>query len=111
MVTGVFFVTKFSIESAGFVEGTKGLTRGYEKAGYQGAMGSAGEMSEEVAKVTAYVIPCNIVELHAYARNIERILERLEKGVEVRDLNMVCIDVIPLWGDLLRDEPHYQELL
>jgi TolB-like protein len=101
---------KVDYESMDFEEGIKALTRGYEKAGYQGAMRSAAEMWEELAKVT-YVLPWNIAQVYAYAGNKEKTLDWLEKGVEVRDPNMLIMGVVPLFVDLLGDEPRYQDLL
>jgi len=110
MYENAFEQIKAYYESNDLKEGIKALTRGYEKGGYQGAMRSAAEMWEELAQVT-YVLPWNIAEVYAYAGNKEKTLDWLEKGVEVRDPNMIVIGVIPLFVDLLGDEPRYQELL
>jgi hypothetical protein len=110
MYENAFEQIKVFYESMDFKEGIKALSRGYEKAGYQGALKSAAEMWEELAKVT-YVIPVEMVKLYAFAGNKEKTLDWLEKGVEMRDPNMICIGVIPLWVDLLGDEPRYQDLL
>jgi TolB-like protein/Tfp pilus assembly protein PilF len=110
MYENAFEQIKAYYESMDFEEGIKALTRGYERAGYQGAMKSAAEMWEELAQVT-YVLPWNIAEVYAYAGNKEKTLDWLEKGVEVGDSNMLTIGVIPLFVDLLGDEPRFQELL
>ena len=110
MFENAFELLKAYYESNDLEEGIKALTRGYEKAGYQGAMKSAAEMWEELAQVT-YIIPWNIAEVYAYAGNKEKTLDWLEKGFEVRDPNMVVIGVIPFFVDLLGDEPRYQELM
>jgi len=110
MYENAFEQIKACYESIDFKEGIKALTRGYEKAGYQGAMKSAAEMWEELAKVT-YVLPWNVAQVYAYAGNKEKTLDWLEKGVEVRDANMLIIGVTPLFFDLLKDEPRYQDLL
>jgi hypothetical protein len=93
-----------------FGEGDNALTRGYEEAGYQGAVKRAAKMWEEKSQDT-YVMPWNVAELYAYAGNKEKTIEWLEKGVEARDTNMIVIGVIPLFNDLLCDEPRYQNLL
>jgi TolB-like protein/Tfp pilus assembly protein PilF len=110
MYKDAFEQIKVYYESMDFKEGIEALTRGYEKAGYQGAVRSAAEMWEELAQAT-YVLPSELVKLYAYAGNKEKTLDWLEKGVEVRDPNMICIGVVPLWVDLLGDEPRYKELL
>jgi TolB-like protein/Tfp pilus assembly protein PilF/predicted Ser/Thr protein kinase len=110
MYENAFEQIKVYYESMDLEEGIEALTRGYEKAGYQGAMRSAAEMWEELSQVT-YILPWNIAEVYAYAGNKEKTLDWLEKGVEVGDPNMVVIGVIPLFVDLLGDEPRYQELL
>jgi len=96
-------------ESIGLEEVAKALTRGYEKAGYQGAWNSAAKMLEELSKVT-YVLPWYIAESYAFTGNKEKALDWLEKGWEI-DGNIAYIGVMPDFVDLLRDEPRYQELL
>jgi TolB-like protein len=110
MYEDAFEQLKVYYESMDFEEGIKALTRGYEEAGYQGALKSAAEIWEEIAQVT-YILPWNIAVLYVFAGNKEKALEWLEKGFEVRDPNMVVIGVIPEIIDLLGDEPRYQELL
>jgi tetratricopeptide (TPR) repeat protein len=110
MYENAFEQIKVYYESMDFEEVIKALTRGYEKAGYQGALISATEMWEELAQVT-YVLPINVAGLYAYAGNKEKTLDWLEKGFEARDPNMVVIGVMPHFVDLLGDEPRYQELL
>ena len=110
MYENAFEQIKACYESIDLKEGIKALTRGYEKAGYQGAIKSAAEMWEELAKVT-YVLPWNIAQVYAYAGNKEKTLDWLEKGVEERDPNILIMGVVPLFVDLLEDEPRFQELL
>jgi TolB-like protein/Tfp pilus assembly protein PilF len=110
MFENAFELLKSYYEANDLEEGIKALTRGYEKAGYQGAMKSTAEMWEELAQVT-YIIPWNIAEVYAYAGNKEKTLDWLEKGFEVRDPNMVVIGMMPLFVDLLGDEPRFQDLL
>jgi adenylate cyclase len=97
-------------ESIGFEEVAEALTRGYEKAGYQGAWNSAAEMLIELSKGT-YVLPWFIAESYAYAGNKEKTMDWMEKGFKVGDPNMPYIDILPQYVDLLGDEPRYQELL
>jgi len=94
----------------GFQEGANALTRGFEEAGYTGAMNSAAAVWEEVSRVT-YVLPWLIAELYAYAGNKDRTLDWLEKGFEVRDPTMPYVGVMPYLVDLLGDEPRFQDLL
>ncbi|MBN2611093.1 MAG: hypothetical protein JXB00_06015, partial [Bacteroidales bacterium] len=97
-------------ESFGLMDGVEALTRGYEEGGYREAMESAAQMWEDLAQVT-YVLPWNIAEAYAYTGNKEKALEWLEKGVELGDFIMPYIGVMPLYVDLLKDEPRYQNLL
>jgi Tfp pilus assembly protein PilF len=101
---------KVFYESIGLMDGVEALTRGYEKAGYQGAMKGAAEMWEELSQVT-YVLPYYIADSYAYAGNKEKTMDWMEKGVEVGDPNMPYIGVMPHYVDLLGDEPRYQDLL
>jgi TolB-like protein/Tfp pilus assembly protein PilF/predicted Ser/Thr protein kinase len=96
--------------SMGFEEGVKALTRGYEEAGYAGAMNSAAEVWEELSQAT-YVLPWLIAELYVYAGNKNEALDWLEKGIEAGDPNMPYIGVLPHILDLLGNEPRYQDLL
>ncbi len=59
MYDDAFEQIKAYYESIDSKEGMRALTCGYEKAGYQGAMKSAAELWEELAKVT-YVLPWNV---------------------------------------------------
>jgi TolB-like protein/Tfp pilus assembly protein PilF len=68
MFENAFELLKAYYESNDLEEGIKALTRGYEGAGYQGALRSAAEMWEELAQVT-YVLPLELVKLYAYAGN------------------------------------------
>jgi len=73
-------------------------------------MRSAAQMWEELSQAT-YVLPWNVAEVYAYAGNKEKTLGWLEKGVEVDDPNMIVMGVVPLFVDLLKNEPRFQELL
>jgi TolB-like protein/predicted Ser/Thr protein kinase len=110
MYENAFEQLKAYYESIDSKEAIEALTRGYEKTGYQGAIKSAIEMWEELAKVT-YVLPWNVAQVYAYAGNKEKTLDWLEKGVEARDANIPIVGVVPLFVDLLGDEPRFQELL
>ena len=110
MYEDAFEQMKAYYEAMDFKEGIKALTRGYENAGYQGAMRSAAELWEELAQVT-YILPWNVAELYAYAGNKEKTLNWIEKGFELGDPNIGVIGIMPVFVDLLRDEPRYQDLL
>ncbi len=45
--------------------------------------------------------PGMLQQVYAYAGNKDKTLDWLEKGVEVRDPNMLIMDVTPLFVDLL----------
>ncbi len=93
-----------------FHEGETALTRGYEEAGYTGAMKKAAEVWEELSRIT-YIMPWFIAELHVFAGNKDRALDWLERGFEVHDPNMPYVGVFPHLVDPLGDEPRYQDLL
>jgi tetratricopeptide (TPR) repeat protein len=101
---------KAFLTAMGLHEGEKALTRGYEEAGYTGAMNSVAEMVAELSSVT-YISPYQIADLYVLAANNEQALDWLEKGFEVHDLNMPYIGLMPHFVDLLGDEPRYQDLL
>jgi tetratricopeptide (TPR) repeat protein len=93
-----------------FHEGEKALTRGYEEAGYTGAMNSLTEMLAELSRTT-YFSPYMIADTHVLAGNNDQVLYWLERGFEVRDPNIPYIGVMPHFVDLLRDDPRFQDLL
>jgi TolB-like protein/Tfp pilus assembly protein PilF/predicted Ser/Thr protein kinase len=101
---------KAKYAAMGFREGEEALTRGYEEAGYTGAMNSAAKLWEELSRVT-YIEPWLIAKLYAYAGNNDRTLYWLERGVEARDPNMLYVSVWPLFIDLLGDDPRFKDLL
>ncbi|MCK4964569.1 MAG: hypothetical protein KAS54_05770, partial [Dehalococcoidia bacterium] len=94
----------------GFREGEEALTRGYEEAGYTGAMNSLAEMLAELSRAT-YLSPYQIADTHVIAGNNDQVLYWLERGFEVRDPNIPYIGVMPHFVDLLRDDPRFQDLL
>lgn len=102
--------TKVYFTAWGFEEGVKALTRGYEEAGYTGAMNSAAEVWEELSRVT-YINPWLIADLYVLAGNKDKAFEVLEKGFEVRNPNMPYIVAFPEFVDLLGDDPRFQDLL
>jgi len=94
----------------GFDAGADALTLGYQEGGFTVGMKSAAQVWEAVAEST-YVLPWIIAELYAYAGDKERTLYWLEKDLEVGDPGLPYIGAWPLYIDLLKDEPRYQELL
>jgi len=94
----------------GFHEGEKVLTRGYEEAGYTGAMNSDAELWEELSRAS-YISPYIIADSYVLAANKEQALDWLERSFEVGDPNMPYIGVMLHFVDLLGDEPRYQDLL
>jgi len=93
-----------------FQPGIEALSRGYEQAGYTGAITSAAELWESLSQST-YIIPWICIELYAYAGNKEKTLDWLEKGFETGDPNIPYMGVFPQIIDLVGDEQRYQELL
>jgi len=102
--------TKEYFTAWGFEEGVKALARGYEEAGYTGAMNNAAEVWEELSRVT-YINPWLIADLYVIAGNKDKAFELLEKGFEVRNPNMPYIVAFPEFVDLLGDEPRFKDLL
>jgi serine/threonine-protein kinase len=94
----------------GFHEREKVLTRGYEEAGYTGAMNSDAELWEELSRAS-YISPYIIAYSYVLAANKEQALDWLERSFEVGDPNMPFIGVMPHFVDLLGNEPRYQDLL
>ena len=95
--------------SIGLQDGANALTRGYEEAGYTGAMIYAAEILE-VHSGTEYIMPSELANLYAVAGKNERALEWIERGVEARDPNIVYVGVFPQF-DSLQNDPRFQELL
>jgi len=102
--------TKAQYAAIGFREGEEALTRGFEEAGYTGAMNSAADTWAEISRVT-YIMPFLIAQLYALAGNNDRALDWLERGFEAREPNMPYICVMPIFIDLLRNDPRFKDLL
>ena len=90
-------------------EAEQALIRGYEEAGYSGALSSVAELMIERSKTT-FVTPWQIATLYTRAGKNNEALEWLEKAFEVHDANMPAISVDPIFDDL-RDEPRLLDLL
>ena len=90
-------------------EAEQALIRGYEEAGYSGALSSVAELMIERSKTT-FVTPWQIATLYTRAGKNNEALEWLEKAFEVHDANMPAISVDPIFDDL-RDEPRFLDLL
>jgi hypothetical protein len=85
------------------------MGQAYEKEGYSAAMSLAADSMAALSREN-HVSPCLISYPYVYAGNKEKTLAWLEKGFEIRDPNMPYI-IEPVFVDLLKDEPRYQELL
>jgi len=90
-------------------EAEQALVRGYEEAGYSGALSSVAELMIERSKTT-FVTPWWIATVYTRAGRNDEALEWLEKAFEAHDANMPSISVDPIF-DNLRDEPRFNELL
>ena len=90
-------------------EAEQALVRGYEEAGYSGALSSVAELMIERSKTT-FITPWQIATVYTRAGRNEEALDWLEKSFEAHDANMPSISVDPIF-DNLRDEPRFQELL
>lgn len=85
------------------------MGQAYEKEGYSAAMSLAADSMAALSREN-HVSPCLISYPYVYAGNKEKTLAWLEKGFEIGDPNMPYI-IEPVFVDLLRGEPRYQELL
>jgi TolB-like protein/tetratricopeptide (TPR) repeat protein len=101
--------TKASYYYVGDREVEEALTQGYAQSGYRGAMRRAADILAARSRKT-YVIPSDVATLYVGAGEKAQALEWLEKGVEVRDGNMSCVNVDPTY-DTLRNTPRFQDLL
>jgi tetratricopeptide (TPR) repeat protein len=82
------------------------IARGYEEAGYKGAMNLA---AETLAADTTYVSPFDIASLYASAGKNDRAFEWLERAFEARDPNTPFLGY-PVF-DSLRNDPRFKDLL
>jgi serine/threonine protein kinase len=99
----IWFATK------GDREAEEALARGYEEAGYSGALSSVAELMIERSRTT-FVTPWQIATLYTRAGKKDEALEWLEKAYEAHDPNMPSISVDPIF-DGLRAEPRFKDLL
>jgi TolB-like protein/Tfp pilus assembly protein PilF len=97
--------TKAHWAGLGHREVVDALERGYEEAGYKGAMNLA---AETLAADTTYVSPYAIAILYARAGKNDRAFDWLERAVEAR------VPSTPFLGqpifDSLRDDPRLKDL-
>jgi TolB-like protein/predicted Ser/Thr protein kinase len=90
-------------------EAEQAFLRGYEEAGYSGALSSVAELMIERSK-TKFITPWQIATVYTRAGRNEEALDYLEAAFEAHDANMPSISVDPIF-DNLRDEPRFNELL
>jgi TolB-like protein/tRNA A-37 threonylcarbamoyl transferase component Bud32/Tfp pilus assembly protein PilF len=90
-------------------EAEEALARGYEEAGYSGALSSVAEMMIGRSRTT-FVTPWQIATLYTRAGKNDKALEWLEKAYKAHDANMPYISVDPIF-DGLRDNPRFKDLL
>jgi TolB-like protein/Tfp pilus assembly protein PilF len=90
-------------------EAEDALARGFEEAGYQGALQRVAEMLIARSRTT-FVTPWQIGTLYTRAGKNKEALDWLEKAYQAHDPNSIYLSVDPIF-DSLRNEPRYQELL
>jgi hypothetical protein len=96
----------------GHPEIAEAMAQGYEEGGYSGAMTSAAEIMVAFSKQT-YVSPFSIAQMYAFAGDIEKTIEWLEMGYEMKDPMMPYMGIFAYYNpnDPLGDDPRYQDLL
>jgi len=90
-------------------EAEDALARGFEEAGYQGALQRVAEMLIARSRTT-FVTPWQIGTLYTRAGKNKEALDWLEKAYQAHDPNSIYLSVDPIF-DILRNEPRYQDLL
>ena len=85
------------------------LERGYEKAGYAGAMENGGK-ALEAARARTYVGAISIARFYAHAGLDDSALEWLRLAVTERDTRMVYVVGDPLYEGIRRD-PRFKDLV
>jgi len=102
-------IWKRSFAAKGDQEAEEALARGYEEAGYSGALSRVAETLIARSRTT-YVTSWQIGTLYTRAGKNDEALEWLEKAYEEHDGNMPYISVDPIF-DGLREDPRFQDLL
>jgi len=102
-------IWKQSYASLGNTEGVAALERGWEEAGYSGALRAAAETLEAQSR-TRFVTPWQIGTLYARAGEADKALEYLERAYEAHDPNIPYLSVDPIF-DFMRDDPRFQALM
>ncbi len=96
-----------------FLPGERGLPevmdRGYAEGGYREDVLRTAE-TWAARSDTIYVPPHGVASLFAAAGEHDRALDWLERGFDIRNPNMCCIGVVPIF-ESLRDDPRFQDLL
>ena len=90
-------------------ESEEALMRGYEEAGYAGAMRRLADLAAARSRET-HAGPMGVVSLYLRAGENDLALEWLERAFVDRDPNLPFISVSPPF-DSVRDDPRFQDLL
>ncbi len=91
------------------VESEEALTRGYEEAGYTGAMRRLAETAAARSRRTR-TNTMDVAALYLRAGENDLVLDWLERAFVDRDPNLPAISAVPLL-DSVRDDPRFQDLL
>ena len=94
---------------AGDDEMLEALSRGYQEAGYKGAMRRSADLMALRSKLL-YILPTNIARVYVYAGENDKAMELLKTAYEDRDSGLVLMQVDPDWKSL-RNDPRFQSLL
>ncbi|HUU81587.1 MAG TPA: protein kinase [Acidobacteriota bacterium] len=89
-------------------EAADALERGYEEAGYSGAMSLAAEKLAKRSKQT-YIQPTQIARLYDLAGEKDLALEWLEKAFKEHEPTLVSLNVWP--QGTVRDDPRFKDML
>jgi serine/threonine protein kinase len=100
---------RIHLENVGEVEAATAMERGYAEAGYQEAMRRAADVLAAGSGV-ATARPIIIAALYDDAGDRERTLEWIEKGYEIRDIDMAYLGTLLLSHEV-RSDPRFLEVL
>ncbi len=99
---------KAAFAAIGVTELEEVLARGYQEAGYLGAMSLLAETLAALSQET-FIGPYFIAQVFAYAGKKEQVLEWLEKAYEAKDPSLPYMNSRSF--DILREDSRYHDLL
>ena len=95
----------------GYPDLAQAAEKGFAKAGYKGALRAVTQGMEAYSRRGEYADKVLLAHFYGELGDRDRAFDWLEKAYEDRDAPFQFLKVDPLWGENLRSDPRFQDLI